>query len=61
MEEITLHLPLNKVIELVRQEDFKKIQKWLALNLNQATADMLDQYVHTDSEVLGMFTCPGIG
>lgn len=60
MDEITLHVPLSKVIELVRQEDLNKIKKFYAQNLNQATADMLDQYVPGESTVLGMFTCPGV-
>jgi len=61
MEEITLHLPLSKVIELVRQEERMMIKKFLATNLNQQTADYIDQYVPVESEVLAMFTCPGIG
>jgi len=51
MEEITLHLPLSKVIELVRQEERMMIKKFLATNLNQQTADYIDQYVPVESEV----------
>lgn len=60
MEEITLHLPLIKVIELVRQEERMMIKKFLATNVGQSTADIIDQYIPVESEVLAMFTCPGI-
>jgi hypothetical protein len=56
MEEMMLQIPFSKVMELVRQEDKMKYQKFLAQNLNQATADMLDQCVLDESEVLKMFT-----
>lgn len=60
MDEITLHVPLTKVMDLVLQEERMKIKKFYAQTLNQQTADYLDQYVPTESEVLKMFTCPAI-
>lgn len=55
-----LHIPFSKVMELVRQETVMCIKKWYAQNVNQATADMLDQYVIPESEVLKMFTHPTV-
>ena len=60
MEDITLHISLTKVIEMVLQEERMKIKKFYATQLGQPTADYMDQYVPTESEVLAMFTCPGI-
>jgi len=60
MEEITLHVSLTKVIEMVLQEERMKIKKFYATSLGQQTADYMDTYVPTESEVLAMFTCPGI-
>ena len=51
-----LNLPLSKVMDLVRQEDKMKYKKYLASNLNQQTADVLDQCDIGESEVMKMFT-----
>jgi len=48
-------------MEMVLQEERMKIKKFYSDTLGKATADYMDTYVPTESEVLAMFTCPGIG
>lgn len=60
MEDITLHISLAKVIDMVLQEERMKIKHFYAKTLGQPTADYMDTYTHTDSEVLKMFTCPAV-
>lgn len=46
----------NKVMELVLTEERAKIRKFYSSTLGQATADAMDNYTPTESEVLKMFT-----
>ena len=56
MEEQMLQISFAKVMELVLQEERQKIRNHFLKILGAATADQMDSYVPTDSEVLKLFT-----
>lgn len=51
-----MKIPMSKVIEIVLNEERQKIRKFFLDKLGKPTADMMDAYIPTDSEVLKLFS-----
>lgn len=56
MEDQFFQISFSKVMELVLQEERQKIRNHFMKILGQATADQMDSYEPTESEVLKLFT-----
>lgn len=56
MDEVMFKVPLKKVLDLILSEERAKIKNFYASAVGQSAADMLNNYVPTESEVLKMFT-----
>lgn len=52
MEEIEVKISLTKVLELALAEERNKIRKFYLDTLGKPTADIMDTYVPTESEIL---------
>lgn len=55
MEEPMYSIPVSKVFELVLNEERQKIRKYYLDVLGKATADIMDTYVPTESEIMKLF------
>ena len=55
MEDEYLKISLNKVIEMILTEERQKIRRFYKDKLGDATADMMDGYLITESEILNLF------
>lgn len=55
MEDQYFQIPVKKVIELVLTEERAKIRKHYLDALGKPTADVMDSYIPTESDVLKMF------
>lgn len=56
MEDQFFTISFSKVMELVLQEERQKIRSHFLKVLGAATADQMDSYECTESEVLKLFT-----
>ena len=56
MEEQYFKISFAKVMELVLQEERQKIRNHFMNILGKATADQMDSYPVTESEILKIFT-----
>ncbi len=56
MEDQFFQISFAKVMELVLQEERQKIRNHFLKVLGAATADQMDSYEVTESEVLKLFT-----
>ena len=56
MEDQFFQISFSKVMELVLQEERQKIRNHFLKVLGAATADQMDSYEVTESEVLKLFT-----
>ena len=56
MEESYFKISFAKVLELVLNEERQKIKSFYMGVLGKPTADQMDSYVPTDSEILKLFT-----
>lgn len=52
MEEIEVKISLSKILELALVEERNKIRKFYLDTLGKPTADIMDTYVATESEIL---------
>ncbi len=55
MEEEYMRIPVMKVIELALNEERQKIRRFYLDTLGKATADVMDTYKPTDSDILKLF------
>ena len=56
MEDKYFEISFSKVMELVLNEERQKIRNHFMKILGSATAEQMDSYVPTESEVLKLFT-----
>jgi len=56
MEEDYFRISFAKVMELVIKEERDKIRNYYLEALGKPTADCMDQYVPTESEILKLFS-----
>lgn len=56
MEDEYLKIPMTKVIGMILQEERNKIRRFYKEKLGDPTADLMDAYVETESEILKLFT-----
>jgi len=56
MEEDYFKISFAKVMELVIKEERDKIRNYYLETLGKPTADYMDQYVPTESEILKLFS-----
>jgi predicted protein tyrosine phosphatase len=56
MEEEYMKISFTKVIDLVLNEERVKIRKFYNDMLGKATADIMDSYVYTESEIIKLLT-----
>jgi len=56
MEEEYMKISFTKVIDLVLNEERMKIRKFYYDTLGKATADIMDSYVCTESEIMKLLT-----
>lgn len=61
MEDMVFKVSFDKVMRLILDEERAKIRKHYMATFGQATADGMDSYVPTESEVLKLFTPDGRG
>ena len=55
MEELMYTIPASKVMDLVLNEERQKIRNFLLGSYGKTTADCMDTYVPTESEVMRLF------
>jgi hypothetical protein len=56
MEEEYMKISFTKVIDLVLNEERVKIRKFYYDTLGKATADIMDSYTPTDSQIMTLLT-----
>ena len=56
MEDEYLKISLNKVIEMILSEERQKIRRFYKDKVGDSTADLMDVYPVTESEILKLFT-----
>lgn len=55
MEELMYNIPASKVMDLVLNEERQKIRNFLLATYGKTTADCMDTYVPTESEIMRLF------
>jgi len=56
MEDEYLKIPMTKVIDMILSEERAKIRRFYKDKLGDSTADLMDVYPVTESEILKLFT-----
>jgi hypothetical protein len=56
MEEEYFKISMSKVVEMIQAEELSKIRKFYLDKLGKATADILDSYIPTQSEVVKLLS-----
>lgn len=55
MDDVMYSIPAAKVTELVLNEERQKIRNFLLSTYGKTTADCMDTYVPTESEIMKLF------
>ena len=56
MEDEYLKIPMTKVIDMILAEERAKIRRFYKDKVGDSTADLMDVYPVTESEILKLFT-----
>lgn len=56
MDEEYMKISFSKVIEMVRKEERDNIRKFFLDKLGKATADQMDSYIPSESEIMKLLS-----